>query len=69
MAIIITEPKLEEPLEKHAKRQAVPTTKGRLLRAIARSMLAVADSEGVHIGQLIDELNVRAAQRKTRAAG
>lgn len=69
MAIIIREPAFEKDLDRNAKQQSVPTTKGRLLKAIARAAMAVADAERVHVGQVIDELNARAAQKRTRVAG
>lgn len=69
MAIIIRNPGFEKDLDRNAKVQSVPTTKGRLLRAIAQSALSVANAEGVHVGQIIDELNARASQKRARAAG
>ncbi len=69
MAIIIRNPALEKELDRNAKAQSVPTTKGRLLHAIAQAVLSVANAKGTHVGQIIDELNASASQKRTRAAG
>jgi len=46
----------------------VPTTKGRLLKAIAREVLDIAEAEGRNVGAIIEELRARKSSETTAAA-
>ena len=65
MSIILTDEPLERALTKHARRQPVPTTKGRLLKSIAREVLAVAESEAIDVAVIINELRERVGTNTT----
>lgn len=56
MPFQITDPELESDLDRHAKMQPVPTTKGRMFIAIARAVIAAADARHIHAGTVIEEL-------------
>lgn len=59
MPFIFRNSELEEKLNQHAKRQAVPTTKGRLVTAIVRAALEAADNAGTDAGQIIRQLSTK----------
>jgi hypothetical protein len=56
MPFQINDTELERKLDRHAKRQPVPTTKGRLAVQIVRSVLADAEAQGVDAGRLIERM-------------
>lgn len=56
MSIIINDPELESLLEAHAVAQPVPTTKGRLLKALAREALAAARATNNDVVEVIRNL-------------
>jgi hypothetical protein len=68
MPILINNADLERHLETHAKRQPVPTTKGRLATQIIRSVLAAADARGIDAGRQIERLQVKRETQTTAAA-
>jgi hypothetical protein len=56
MPFQINDAELERKLDRHAKCQPVPTTKGRLAIQIVRSVLADADAQGIDAGRLIERM-------------